>query len=233
MAFLAAIRSQSATPGLASKVADNTFGVLKMMKRSTALAAYLGMTMMAEAAATKKEATAVETVKMDDERLVEFAGKRKLLKESIIEADGTVKVRLDFRSGETRTFTIPPAMLNKFAAHGAEQKLGDEIAGIDDIDDAVLAVDELMGRLNQGEWGVKRDGSGMAGTSVLMRALVEMTGKTPEQIKAFLTGKSQAEKVALRSNPKVKPIVERLEAEKAAKGNAKVDTDALLGELAA
>ena len=71
----------------------------------------------------------------------------------------------------------------------------------------------------------------MAGTSVLVRALVEHTGKTVEAIKAFLANKSQAEKVALRNNPKVKPIVDRIESEKAAKKSS-VDTDALLDELA-
>ena len=177
-----------------------------------------------------KVETAVETVTMQDGRIVEFAGKRKLLKESLQSPEGKVQVRLDFRNGETRLFTIPDNMLAKFAAHGAEQKLGDEIAGLADVDDCVIAVDELIDRLYNGEWGVKREANGMAGTSVLVRALVEHTGKTVEQIKTFLSGKSQAEKVALRNNPKIKPIVERIEAEKASKA-AKVDTDAMLGEL--
>ena len=178
---------------------------------------------------TKTE-TQVETVTMTDGRVVDFAGKRKLLKESSVNADGKVQVRLDFRNGETRLFSIPDVLLNKFAAHGAEQKLGDEIAGLTDTEDCVLAVDELIDRLYNGEWSVKREANGMAGTSVLVRALVEHTGKTVEQIKQFLNGKSQAEKVALRNNPKIKPIVERIEAEKASK-KANVDTDAMLGEL--
>ena len=177
-----------------------------------------------------KTETQVETVTMTDGRVVDFAGKRKLLKESSVTADGKVQVRLDFRNGETRLFTIPDNLLNKFAAHGAEQKLGDEIAGLNDVEDCVLAVDELIDRLYNGEWSVKREANGMAGTSVLVRALVEYTGKTVEQIKQFLSGKSQAEKVALRNNPKIKPIVERIEAEKASK-KANVDTDAMLGEL--
>ena len=177
-----------------------------------------------------KTETQIETVTMTDGRLVDFAGKRKLLKESSVNADGKVQVRLDFRNGETRLFTLPDALLNKFAAHGAEQKLGDEIAGLTDTEDCVLAVDELIDRLYNGEWSVKREANGMAGTSVLVRALVEHTGKTVEQIKQFLNGKSQAEKVALRNNPKIKPIVERIEAEKASK-KANVDTDAMLGEL--
>ena len=178
---------------------------------------------------TKTE-TQVETVTMTDGRVVDFAGKRKLLKESSVNADGKVQVRLDFRNGETRLFTLPDNLLAKFAAHGDEQKLGDEIAGLNDVEDCVLAVDELIDRLYNGEWSVKREANGMAGTSVLVRALVEHTGKTIEQIKQFLSGKSQAEKVALRNNPKIKPIVERIEAEKASK-KANVDTDAMLGEL--
>lgn len=177
-----------------------------------------------------KPETTVETVTLTDGRVVDFAGKRKLLKESSVNADGKVQVRLDFRNGETRLFTLPDNLLAKFAAHGAEQKLGDEIAGLNDVEDCVLAVDELIDRLYNGEWSVKREASGMAGTSVLVRALVEHTGKTVEQIKQFLSGKSQAEKVALRNNPKIKPIVERIEAEKASK-KANVDTDAMLGEL--
>jgi len=183
--------------------------------------------------AEKKVAPTVETVTMTDGRAVDFAGKRKMLKESLIdEAAGTVQVRLDFRNGETRLYTVPSNLTLKHAAHGAEQKLGDETAGLESVDDMVLAIDELIDRLYSGQWNEKREGNGMAGTSVLLKALVEVTGKTVEQIKTFLTGKSQAEKVALRNNAKIKPVVERLEAEKAQKGS-KIDTDALLGELTA
>ena len=178
-----------------------------------------------------KVETVIETVTMEDSRIVEFAGKRKLLKSSSVTPEGKVAVRLDFRNGATRLFTVPDNLTAKFAAHGAEQKLGDEIAGLDDTEDCVMAIDELIDRLYNGEWGIKREANGMAGTSVLARALVELTGKTREQIKDFLAGKSQAEKVALRNSAKVKPIVERIESEKAQKGS-KVDTDALLGELA-
>lgn len=189
--------------------------------------------------AAKKEPQ-IEAVTMTDGRVVDFVGKKKLLKESFVQGDGSVQTRLDFRNGETRLFTIPADMLAKFAAHGAEQKLGDEIAGLKganggeaDIEDCVLAIDELIDRLYNGEWSQKRESNGLAGTSVLLRALVEHTGKTAEQIKAFLSTKSQAEKTALRNNPKIKPIVERIEAEKASKGAKSVDTDALLGELGA
>jgi G:T/U-mismatch repair DNA glycosylase len=181
----------------------------------------------AKAAAAEKT---VETIEMKDGRKVEFPGKRQLLKESF-EDGGKVAVRLDFRNGETRTFVLPDTLLYKFAAHGAEQKLGDETAGLKDLDDAVMAVDKLIERLNTGEWNMAREAGGMAGTSVLARALAEIKNLPIERVKEFLSKKSQAEKIALRNNPSVKPVVERIEAEKNAKAS-KVDTEALLGELA-
>jgi len=181
-------------------------------------------------AATEKEVKAkaeIETVTMSDGRKVDFAGKRKMLKESIFNSDGSLaSVRLDFRNGQFINFEPPAALSAKAEGHGWEQKLGDETAGVDDVDDMYLAVEELAGRLQNGEWSLKREGGGMAGTSVLLRALMEFSGRTQDQVKEFLTGKSQAEKLALRNSPKVKPIVERLEAEKIAKGS-KVDTAAL------
>jgi hypothetical protein len=172
--------------------------------------------------------TEIETVEMTDGRKVDFVGKRKLLKTSTIDRENEiVTVRFDFRNGETRLITLPEELILDFAAHGAEQKYGDETAGVQDIDDMVLAIDELDTNIQAGKWSTRREGSGMAGTSILLRALVELTGKSVEEVKATLSGLSQADKLALRGASKLKPIIERLEAEKASKG-AKVDTDALL-----
>lgn len=186
-----------------------------------------------QTSATKAKAEA-EKVTMEDGRVVEFAGKRKMLKEVIIpEAEGEYpSVRFDFRNGKTRSFKVDK-LISQFAAHGASQKIGDETAGEDDVDDMVLAVDEIIERLNNGEWAVKREGGGFAGVSILMRALMEHSGKDEATVKAFLKPKSHAEKMALRSHPPVKAIVERLEAEKAAKaaGAAKVNAGELLAAL--
>lgn len=181
-----------------------------------------------------KAKTEAEKVTMEDGRVVEFAGKRKMLKEVLLsETEGQYPtVRFDFRNGKTRSFTVDK-LIPQFAAHGASQKIGDETAGEDDVDDMVLAVDEIIERLNQGEWAVKREGGGFAGVSILMRALMEHSGKDETTVKAFLKPKSHAEKMALRSHPPVKVIVERLEAEKAAKaaGAAKVNAGELLAAL--
>lgn len=171
------------------------------------------------------------SVSMEDGSTVAFNKKQKLVKTSTIGDDGSVSVRLDFTNGAVRNFTIPASLMSRFAAHGAEQKLGDAIAGETDVNDAVLSVDDLIVRLSNGEWSVKREAGAFAGTSILIQALVEASGKDVEAIKGFLSTKSQAEKIALRRSDKLRPIIERLEAAKAKNSKNAVDTDSLLGEL--
>lgn len=187
----------------------------------------------------KDEGSNLESVKMTDGRIVDFTGKRRLNIDSAEDGAGAVVMRLDWRNGETREFRPRGDMLTKYAAHGAEQKLRDETAGENDIDDAVLAVDTLIDRLNAGEWNIKREAGGMSGTSVLMKALVEYTGKTVETIKGLLSSLTHQEKMALRgyneapnaAGDTLKQIVDRLEAEKAAKG-PKADVSAIFAKLA-
>lgn len=188
---------------------------------------------MADTETAAKPGTKTEKIQvtMSDGRTQEFNKKQKLVKTSTIGDDGSVSVLLDFVNGETRNFAVPQTLFAKFAAHGAEQKLGDAIAGENDINDAVLAVDDLLTRLNNGEWNITRAHGSFSGTSVLIQALVEASGKSIEDIKGFLANKSQAEKLALRRSEKLKPIIERLEADKAKNSKNAVDTDSLLGEL--
>jgi len=197
--------------------------------QNDAVAVAVDNSLEAPATSGKKE-TQYETVKMDDGRIVDFAGTKRLLKSDETGSDGVVKVRFDFRNGETRLFTVPSQLLLKFAVHGVAQKLGDEVSGLKDIDDAVLAIDNLMDRLERGEWTQVREANGLAGTSVLARALVEVTGNDIKRVREYLSTKSQAEKIALRTNAKIAPVIARLEAGKTKKENS-IDTDALLGEL--
>lgn len=144
---------------------------------------------VASAVAKPKAERVEEVVKMTDGRSVTFVNKKRMIKESFIEGD-KVSVRLDFRNGETRTFIIPASLIQKFAAHGAEQKLGDETAGTEKVDDMVIEVDDLIERLSKGEWGtVRTAGDSFAGASVVIRALVEVTKKPVQTIKDFLQKK--------------------------------------------
>lgn len=200
----------------------------------------------AETKAAKSKAE-VENVLMSDGRTVGFAGKRKLDKTVIVEGDG-VKVRFDFRNGETRTVDaaeLDGAVQLQAMGHGLSQKIGDECAGEEDPEDMVLAVDGMIERLKKGDWRVAREaGDSTAGGSIVVKALAEVTGKTVQQIKDFLQSKLDADKAAggkltrqalyasfrVPGNP-VAAVIDRMEAEKRAKSSGAVSANDLLSEL--
>ena len=217
---------------------------------------------MANEESQGKKKAEVQTVKMSDGREVGFAGKRKVLKETLIDeskvivegdtvtlAAGAVSVRVDFRNGETRTYPLPIKLIPRFSGHGGEQKYGDELASPADKpmseDDMVLALDDLHGRIMQGDWSVVREGGGgVAGASIVVRAIMEASGKGQEEIKAFLQRKlddavARNQKLSRKElydsfrnpNSKVGVIIKRMEDERLAK-ESKVDADAALAELA-
>lgn len=173
------------------------------------------------------------SVTLEDGRVADFGKRTRVLKTPIIdEAAGTISVRFDFVNGAVRHFTLRDDMIARFAAHGASQMIGDTFSTEKDPDDALIAVEEKIDALNAGEWSLRKPASGsQAGTSVIAKAIMEVFGKTAEQTKAFLANKTAAEKSILRNSPKLRPVVERLEAERNAKKAKGIDVEALLEGL--
>ena len=99
----------------------------------------------------------VETVQMTDGRLVDFSGKQMVQKSSWVDMAGAVAVRLDFRNGQTRTLALRDDMIAKYASYGAERKVSNEMTGVNDVDEAVRAVERLISRLDRGEWTKRRN----------------------------------------------------------------------------
>ena len=122
--------------------------------------------------------------------------------------------------------------------HGLKQKLVDaaaisrnpETGRAASVEDKYQAVKTVYDRLLCGSWNATREGGGATG-GLLLQALVRMYAgrKTVEELKAFLADKSDAEKTALRKNPRVAAIIEEIRAETGKA--ASIDTDELLGEL--
>ena len=206
-----------------------------------------------------KPKTEVMEVSMTDGRKVNFAGKRKLNKATVIDeskiqldggvlmiSEGAVSVRMDFRNGDTRLMPLPLSLFAQFAGHGGEQKLGDELASPADKplseDDMVQAIDDLYALLASGKWGRGRaeGGGGVSGASIVVRAIMEVTGKDANFVKAFLQKKIDADpKLTRRAlydsfrapGTKTSEVIERLEKEKAVKAPA-VNADDALAEMA-
>lgn len=153
--------------------------------------------------------------------------------------DGAV-LTLAFSNGEAVSVdadTLSDDVRGYAMLHGLKQKLVDAaaIARNPDtgrsatIDDKFASVYEVAERLKAGAWNKTREGGeGTGGSSLLARALVQMTGKTRAAIEEFLNGKTKEERTALRKNPKVAAIIAELQA--ASRKDA-VDTDSMLEAL--
>lgn len=208
----------------------------------------------AGAASSKKKEKPKVSVQMEDGRTVEFPEDTKAKKSWVYRQGGAeganlteekeskvgdqvvsngkpVGVRWDFSNGKTRTVLISDLadLSAELTVHGISQKGGDEYASEKDVDDAVLAFDDLMDRLKKGEWSERREGGGFGGASILAKAIAKVFGKSEEEVRAFLRDLKPAEKMALRQTPELKPEIERLEAEKAS--GSKVDVAGILGKL--
>lgn len=188
----------------------------------------------------KKEVVRTDVVLTTGETL-SFPGVQKMMKSDSL-ADGEATVRFAFRNGEVREFVFGKhaPLLMRLAIHGARQKIGDEAAGIEDVEDMVEAVDSMIRRLEAGEWGAERQaGNSFAGASIVIRAVAEVRGSTIDEAKAFIEKKiahyaakgtpitRQAFYAQLRvPGSPTAAIIARLEAEKTAKAGAKVGVTA-------
>jgi hypothetical protein len=195
-----------------------------------------------------KAATVYEDVTMTDGRVVKFPGKRQTDKTILEDSEGNaVGVRFDFRNGQTRSLAfseLAVATQLRAMGHGVSQKAGDEYSGVTEIDDMVIAVDEIFTRLRAGEWSAAREsGDSTAGASIVIKAIMEATGKSVDFVKDFLqkkldAAKAKGEKLSRQElynafrNPATPTgaIIKRLEEEKLAKAT-KVSGADLLAEM--
>lgn len=157
-----------------------------------------------------------------------------------MEGCDSAALTLNFANGKELIITtnsLKDGMLYMAAIHGLKQKLVDaaaisrnpETGRAATVEDKYQAVKTVYDRLLTGQWNATREGGATGG--LLLQALIRMYDgrRTPEDVKNFLANKTDAEKAALRKNPRVAQIIEEIRAETGKAAN--IDTDELLGEL--
>lgn len=182
---------------------------------------------------TKRNATISATI--------EFGYRGQFSAAHSMEGCDSAALTLNFANGKEIVITtnsLQNGLLYMAAIHGLKQKLVDaaaisrnpETGRAATVEDKYQAVEAVYNRLLSGQWNATREGGGNAG-GLLAQALTRMYAgrKTAEDIKAFLAEKTDAEKTALRKNPRVAAIIEEIRAEQGKAAN--IDTDELLGEL--
>ena len=182
---------------------------------------------------TKRNATITATV--------EFGYRGEFSPGHTMDGCDSAALTLNFANGKELVITtnsLKNGLLYMAAIHGLKQKLVDaaaisrnpETGRAATVEDKFQAVEAVYDRLLAGAWNATREGGGATG-GLLLQALVRMYAgrKTPDELKAFLADKTDAEKTALRKNPRVAQIIEDIRAETGKAAN--IDTDEMLGEL--
>lgn len=136
---------------------------------------------------------------------------------------GAVEIHLQFSDGEVMNYLLPISLNSQAAGYGALRKLGDLAIGGTLLPDLKKAVGELFDQWDSGDWRSRRNGPG--GTSVVMKALMAHTGKSADEVRAFLASKTMKQKADIKRLPEVAAIVRGLEKPKA------VPTANLLADL--
>ena len=163
--------------------------------------------------------------------------------EATVGDDGTLI--LEFRHGETlrlRPETLAPEIQRAALLHGLKQKLVDAAAISRDtatgraatIVTKFNAVREIFDRITGagGEtpsWNKPRAGGAGGQGGLLARAIARYKGVEVSAAKAYLDRLTDAQKQALRVDPRIATIINELRMESAKP--AGIDTDALLGGL--
>lgn len=143
----------------------------------------------------------------------------------------------DGRTLEVDTTKLSESIQQEAMLHGLKAKLVDGAAisrNTDtgrpaSLDDKYNAVKEIFDRITSptGTWNKGRaEDTPKAKGNLLVRALMQMTGKDKTYVDDFLASKTKEERKALESNERVVAIMNELKP-------ASVDTNALLGELGA
>lgn len=150
---------------------------------------------------------------------------------------------INFSNGkviEVDVSKLSPEIQKQAMLHGLKQKLVDAAAIARNTDtgqsatitEKYEAVKEVADRVTGADatWNkVREAGASASGSSSLLaRALVEVSGKSRADIDAYLESKSKEEKAALKLSAKIAPVILRLQA---AGNKSDVDGDALLADL--
>lgn len=166
----------------------------------------------------------MKVVKMQDGREVKFGDRMKRRTEVL---DEGARVRFDYPNGETRIWErdrCDSKTRDLLTAHGASQKIGDECADLDSVEECISASDAMIARLYAGTAFDRIGGGGFVDTT-LIQALVNL-GADRDEATETVKGATSGERAALRQVEAIKAEIDKIEAAK-----PKADVTHLLGKF--
>lgn len=147
--------------------------------------------------------------------------------------DGASMVYADGSSDAVQWSDLTDQIRAHLMAHGWKQKVADGAAKSRDPEtgrsatdgEKISAMRAIAQRLAAGVWAIAGGGGGASSEKMLLiRALAEFSGKSLDDARAFVEGKTKTQQTALTANVKIRSIVDRMRAESV----SMVDSDELL-----
>ena len=128
---------------------------------------------------------------------------------------------------------LPDHILADAIVHGLRQKVSDGAAIPRDVKTGLAAepsekfdaMADIAQSLAEGQWNRRATGGG-GESSLLVRALIEVTGKSRDDCRAFMKAQSKEAQAALRASAAIAPVIARMKSESVKASG--VDGDALL-----
>jgi len=180
----------------------------------------------AESEAKKVKADTATVVKCEDGTEVRFPGKRKM-QIAITLAEGALKGVIYFLNGRVLPVDVAAEHTHNFIEYGFGQKVRDNVAGETDVDDMVVATQNQLERFAKGLWNETRERGAFSGASLLIQAIVQLTGRPIADVSAWVSTLSKPQRAAMEIDPNIGPIFRQLKEAKEAKLK-NIDTGSLL-----
>lgn len=137
-----------------------------------------------------------------------------------------VGARMDYADGTADAIVwedTTPEIRAALMAHGWKQKVADGAAIPRDTEtgrsattaEKIAAMRAIAARLASGLWNAAGGGGGgqSSAKALLIRAMAEFSGKTIEQAREYIESRTKTQQAALAVNPRIKPIIDRLQEE--------------------
>jgi hypothetical protein len=124
---------------------------------------------------------------------------------------------------------IPEATLQDLVKHGISQKVGDAAASCSKGEEFTRALEQMAAvveNLKKGLW--RTEGTGGSGNSILIDALIRVTGQKRATVEAAVAAADEAKMRTWKGNAAVSAAMKQIVAERAAERAAESDEEVVL-----
>lgn len=132
----------------------------------------------------------------------------------------------EYEDFDSRSFALDSVrqLQDKIALYGLSKVLQDRSSSTPSGPEKLDTMENVFGKLQQGEWRAAREGGGGGGgISPEVEAVAEIKDISIAQAQKALKAMSKEDRAKVKENPKVKEVADRIREERKAQGGVELD----------